>query len=183
MKLSILIASLHSRSEMLSELKNEFRKQIQDDVQIISIVDDGENSIGYKRNELMKIATGDYVCFFDDDDTPSSNYVSLLLKGIESGADCCSLRGVITWDGLNPEIFEHSLRYCGYKTTANPITYERYPNHLNCIKRSIANKFHFPELNHGEDSDWALQIHKSVLIKTEYFIDEVIYHYKYKTNK
>ena len=61
--------------------------------------------------------------------------------------------------------------------------YERYPNHLNCIKSSIAKQFKFPEINFGEDTLWADKVFKSGLIKTEHFIDKVIYHYKYITNK
>jgi len=184
-KLTILIASLHSRTEQFCELIRLLSEQKTDEVQIISYIDSGENTIGYKRNELMKCAVGEYVCFFDDDDVPSKTYISNLLQGIKSGSDCCSLRGVITWNGDNPEIFEHSIKYNAYTTnvTGEPIKYERYPNHLNAIKTSIAKQFKFPEINHGEDTDFATQIFQSGIIKTEHYIDEVIYHYNFIPNK
>ena len=84
---------------------------------------------------------------------------------------------------MNPEFFEHSIRYKSYSTTDNIIKYERFPNHLNCIKKSIANQITYPEINHGEDTDFAHKLYASGLIKTEHYIDNVLYHYKFITNK
>lgn len=142
-----------------------------------------EKSIGKKRNELLSIAQGKYVAFVDDDDMVSTDYVQTILEGCKSDKDCVSLRGVITFNGTNPEVFEHSLKYKEWKTTGNHIKYERYPNHLNAIKTSIAQQFKFPEINHGEDHDWSTQIHMSGLIKTEHYVDKVLYHYQFKPNK
>ena len=142
-KLSILIPSLHSRTDMFCELINVLHKQKTDEVEIISLIDDGEMSIGAKRNELVRVANGDYIAFVDDDDSISKNYIYNLLKGIEQGFDCCSLRGVITWDGERPELFEHSIKYKEWKTTTNTIKYERNINHLNCIKEILQIRFHF----------------------------------------
>lgn len=174
------------------ELKNllfELGRQIYpeglgDSVEVLKFVDNQENTIGYKRNNLMGLAQGEYVCFFDDDDRPSKDYIKHIMDGIEKGVDCVSLRGVITWDGERPELFEHSIKYDAYKTNdTGAIKYERYPNHLNAIKACIAKQFKFPEINHGEDTDWATQIFKSGLIKTEHYVDAVTYHYQYKSNK
>lgn len=186
-KLSILIPTIPERKEMFDSLRNELIKQKGDnkEVEIISI-HEAPLTIGAKRNWLLDTAHGEYVCFIDDDDNVSSTYIQDILQAIESKPDCVSLRGVITWDGANPEIFEHSLRYPAYVThtlPVNGIKYERYPNHLNTIKASIAKQFKFPEINFGEDSDWAKQIHDSGLIETEVYIDKVLYHYLFKPNK
>ena len=188
MKLSILIPSLTSRSSQLVDLKGElFRQMIdckaEDELEIITEVDNRELSIGAKRNILLRKATGDYLCFHDDDDIPSLSYVRQIINAIKSNPDCCSLTGVMTWDGGDPELFEHSIKYSEYRTTNNPIKYERYPNHLNAIKSIIAKKFNFPEINHGEDTDWARQIYNSGLLKKEAEIKGVLYHYNYKTEK
>jgi glycosyltransferase involved in cell wall biosynthesis len=147
------------------------------------IYDDMGGTIGEKRNRLLSDANGEYVAFIDDDDTVASDYVDTLLMALSTSPDCVSLRGVITWDGANPELFEHSIKYSAYATTTNPIKYERYPNHLNCIKASIAKQFKFPEINHGEDTDWATQIKESGLLKKEVYIDKILYHYQYVTKK
>jgi glycosyltransferase involved in cell wall biosynthesis len=186
--LSILIPSLSNRGAKLQKLLNEFIKQRVENnamyhIEVITHTDNGEKTIGDKRNYLMNRATGKYLCFFDDDDWPSSKYIKNVLEGIKKDVDCCSLRGIITWDKKEPLIFEHSIKYKAYSTTSNAITYERFPNHLNVIKSSIAKQFKFPSINHGEDTDWATQIFKSGLIQSEHYIDEVIYHYDYITNK
>ncbi len=187
-KLSILIPSTHSRMDMTMKLTDRLLDQIEFNdllgvVEVVTLWDDGAKSIGTKRNELIQMAKGDYVCFVDSDDDISSDYVERLMEGINLGVDCCSLKGCITWDGKNPEIFEHSLRYSEYKTTENPIKYERFPNHLNCIKKSLVFDIKYPEISHGEDTDWATQVFKAGVLKTEHYIDSVIYHYKFITNK
>ena len=187
-KLSILIPTLASRQEQCLTLVDSLLDQVEfndlvGQVEIITQYDSGEKSIGTKRNELIQKAKGEYVCFVDDDDNVSKDYVKLLMEGINLGVDCCSLKGCITWDGKNPEIFEHSLRYSEYKTTENPIKYERFPNHLNCIKKSLVFDIKYPEISHGEDTDWATQVFKAGVLKTEHYIDSVIYHYKFITNK
>lgn len=190
MKLSILIPTLESRKELLDSLKTNLGKQIvscnaDDDIEILTESDNGTATIGAKRNALLAKATGDYICFFDDDDKPSVNYIYNLLECISTQCDNCSMTGVITWDGINPELFEHSIKYKEYKTAppTSGIRYERYPNHLNVIKREIAQQFKFPETNHGEDTDWATQIFNSGLLKNEYYISDILYHYDYKTKK
>ena len=183
MKLSILICSIQSRGQLYTQLTACLWKQYNGlDIQMITEVDRGEMSIGHKRNLLLDRATGDYLCFIDDDDIVSSDYIEKIMKALESNPDCCSLTGVITWNGERPEIFEHSIKYSAYKTNddKSPIKYERYPNHLNVIRSSIAKQFRFPEINHGEDTDWATQIYKSGLLKTEAEIKGIIYHYQYQ---
>ena len=181
-KLSILICTIASRVESLQKLLMELHRQIGSEKIEIIINESGEK-VGAKRNELLQLAEGEYVCFFDDDDYPEKNYIKNILAGIEKGVDCCSLKGKYIVDDTLTSFFEHSIKYPAYKTTENEIKYERFPNHLNAIKSTIAKQFKFPEINHGEDTDWATQIFNSGLIKTEHYINEVIYNYNYKTNK
>lgn len=188
MKLSILICNLLNRDESYGKLIASLLEQIKDkmgEVQILIESDNGELSIGAKRNILLKRAEGQYLAFVDDDDTVSSNYVELLLEAVESGCDCASLKGEITMNGGKPEIFEHSLKYKEWKTNpeGSEIRYERYPNHLSLIKSSIAKQFKYPEKNHGEDFDWSKMLHESGLLKSEHYIDEIIYYYNYTSNK
>ena len=188
MKLSILIPTLNSRIEHFLALKEELWRQIvfnkaEDLVEIKKLSNGGELTIGHYRNQLLMDATSEYVCFFDDDDEPSRKYIQLILDALKTNPDCCSLKGIITTNGTDGQIFEHSIDYKEYKT--NPptfgITYERYPNHLNVIKTEIAQQFKYLEINHGEDTSWAIEVFNSGLLKTEGYIGDVIYHYKYKT--
>lgn len=187
MQLSILIPVLSPRDDnSYRELRSIIERQGYDGkYQIIPYQDNGENPIGYKRNILLERATGDYVCFIDADDMVSKDFLSRVFRAIETNPDCCSLMGVITWDGTNPELFEHSIKYKEWKTNGpqSGVKYERPPNHLNVIRASIAKQFKFPEIYHGEDQDWCMQIQRSGLLKTEAEISGVIYEYKYKTRK
>lgn len=145
-------------------------------------------SIGRKRNMLLQNASGDYIAFIDDDDEVSPNYVKLLMEGINKGVDCCSLKGMYSVDGRMDGFFEHSLKYSEWRTNdvedfRKGIKYERYPNHLNCIKSDIAKQFKFPEKNHGEDFDWSKQLHESGLLRTEHYIEQLIYFYKFISKK
>src|ERR1041385_5924147 len=139
MKLSILIPTLENRKEKFISLKEELFRQIVDNkaedlVEIKVNSDAGGKPIGTKRNELLKEANGEYLCFFDDDDNPSKNYLKLILEGLKYNPDCCSLTGVITYDGDSPEVFKHTIS-CTHWYTENNIHY-RCPNHLNVIRSS-----------------------------------------------
>ncbi len=189
MKLCILIPTLISRRESLKKLLAELDRQIKPfgrDVIYKIEEDNGEMSTGAKSNRLIQKAidyNASHVCRFDDDDDPSPDYVKLVMQGVYQDVDCCSLKGIITENGQNPLIFEHSIKYHEYKT--NPegmeVRYERFPNHLNAIKLSIALQFPYPDISHGEDTDFATQVYKSGLLKVEHYIPEVIYHYKWVT--
>jgi glycosyltransferase involved in cell wall biosynthesis len=185
MSLSILICHLPKRRLYLQRLLDTLDPQIVGFKVSIHADADKHLSIGAKRNRLLQKAEGEYVCFIDDDDRISDNYISLLMEGINKGVDCCSLQGIITEDGNNPLLFEHSIKYNAYKTNPDNmhVRYERYPNHLNCIKSSIAKQFTFPEKNHSEDTEWATAIFKAGVLRTEHQINEVIYHYDYRSRK
>lgn len=147
------------------------------------VLDKSSESIGTKRNNLLDKSLGDYVCFIDSDDWVSKDYVKLIMNAIQSSPDCVSLKGVFTTDGENPEIFEHSLKYKSWRTTNNPVKYERTINHLNTVKASIAKQIKFPETNFGEDHHWSMALHKSGMLKTEVYIEEVLYEYRFISNK
>lgn len=189
MNLSILIPTLPKRKVMFEKLWNELERQRKPYGDYIEIIawEAEQLTIGEKRNKLLDLSSGEYVCFIDDDDKVSENYIDLIMAGTVKNVDCCSLTGKYYIDGKFDGYFEHCLMYKEWRTNYNlkkpdQIKYERYPNHLNCIRASIAKQFKFPEINHGEDKDWSTQIHESGLLKTEHYIDPVIYHY-YKRTK
>ena len=187
MKLSILILSLTKRLHHLTNLLAILKPQlIENEVELILEIDEGQQTIGEKRNSAMKRATGDYVCYIDDDDEVANNYVELILNAIKNDPDCCSLTGVYTVDGKNHETFKHSILYSEWRTNTHPnaeVKYERYPNHLNVIRKSIAEKYSFAPVNHGEDQDWSTRINKDRVLIQEAQIGECIYYYKYVSNK
>ena len=188
-KLSILICTLPSRIIVFERLRSKLISQakannLEDHIEILSNADESI-SIGNKRNLLLKESKGLYVCFIDDDDDIADYYIEELSKVVESDKDCASLKGIITWDGERPEIFEHSIKYQSYKSNLKnqEVVYERYPNHLNCIKSDIAKQIAFTDKNFSEDTDYADMLFASGLIKTEFTIDKILYYYLYATKK
>lgn len=179
-KLSILVPYHEPHELMAEELERRLLVQSDlDKVELLILPNSGMRTKGEYRNELLLLAQGEYVAFVDADDRVAPDYIETLLKGIESKPDCISLRGEFTHDGGAPEIFEHSLKYTSWKTTNNTIKYERYPNHLNCIKAPIAKSIKFPHKNHGEDFQWSKDVYP--LLKNEYYTDKILYYYDYIT--
>lgn len=176
--IDILIPSLVDRRSKLERLMDAFDLQIKDNpVNVISLTDNRESTTGAKRNKLLQMATSDYVCFFDDDDTPSYNYIDWIVKAAKSGMDCASLIGSIE---LMPGMwrpFYHSRTVTQWYEFDGK--YFRYPNHLNLIKREIATQISFPDKTIGEDHVWSTALYESGLIKTEFEIPDTIYYYNY----
>lgn len=196
LKLSILIPSLSKRQIMLDHLisdiwhnMNKIGWQNNVDYEIRIDLDHGEELIGTKRNYLLGQSKGQYLMFIDDDDMITEHTFPTIKEGIEKGVDCVSLRGLITIDDGKAEVFEHSIKYKEWKTNSDEetkltgIRYLRNPNHLNCIKSSIAKQFQFPNKNFSEDHDWSKLINSSGLLKTEFYHEKIIYLYIYNSNK
>lgn len=181
-KLSILIPTLAKREKSLLRLCAVLEGQIlynglNDRIEIVIMCDNGEMPVGTKRNKLLEKSRGEYVCFIDDDDMVSADYIKLLYDNLASYPDCLSLKGIITTNGKNPRLFVHSL--CYKKLFESNGVYYRPPNHLNPIRRDIAIRFTFPSRYVGEDSDWCLQISNSGLLQHEVEITTPYYFYLY----
>jgi len=176
--LSILICSLHSRKYSLQKLIDNLNIQISDkSIEILTSIDNGELTVGNKRNILLDQAKGEYIVFIDDDDEISNSYVDLIYNKLllNNNVDCIGIKGIIidTSNNIQKE-FRHSVEYAGWYES-NGIYY-RTPNHLNPVKRNLALMAKFPNAcRFGED----LQYSKSLrnYLKTEIFIDEYIYKY------
>lgn len=184
---SILIPTLEKRKKDFLYIYNKLMSQIKDNklenaIEIVVLSDNGEMSIGTKRNKLLNMSKGEYTCFFDDDDDAHPEYISMIYnKIISEKPDCVSLVGIITFDGKNPKKFIHSLKYNSYFEKDN--VYYRPPNHLNVIRKDVAIIFKFPEKSYGEDTDWAMRVCRSGLLKTEAIINEPYYFYLFNSVK
>lgn len=179
---SILICTLDEREESFKHIYNKLLFQIKElglkkMVEIIYCKDNREYSIGFKRNKLLQKSKGKYINFLDDDDDVHDNYIAMIYQKLKKDPDCVSLKGIITFDGQNPRLFIHSIKYNDYFERDN--IYYRPPNHLNVIRKSIGIQFNFPEINQGEDLDWAMQIARSGLLKKEIEISEPYYFYQF----
>jgi glycosyltransferase involved in cell wall biosynthesis len=179
-RLSILICSLFDRASYLSALTDSLARQARKDVEVLVEIDDGRKTIGAKRNSLLGRATGDYVCFIDDDDTVSSDYLEQIFKGIDRDVDHVGLRQITTTNGQNPRECRSSAHYSWEERDG--ITW-RGILHLNPLKREIAQQVRYPEISFGEDFQWGTAVAQLGAIRTEYLVEKPIYFYDYREPK
>ena len=203
-KLSILIITIPSRAEKLQRLLDVLRPQLPTDQSVEVIIkeelpaNDGGPTVGANRNAAMADATGDYVCFIDDDDMVPGNYVDNILGAIGKEAgnpndlpegsnghytgdiinfaernDVVGIRGHYILGHNKPELFIHSLDYNEWKTVDG--VHKRCPNHLNPVKREIALQVPFPEKNYREDMEYSMAL--LPLLKTQVMVEGIMYFY------
>jgi cellulose synthase/poly-beta-1,6-N-acetylglucosamine synthase-like glycosyltransferase len=176
-KLSILIPSLEERKPKLEQLKAELASQMgKRNVEVLSLSDNRQMSIGQKRNMLLTQSTGEYVSFVDDDDMVSPDYIEKVLNALTKNPDCSSLTGEIVFSDGYSRPFIHSLRYTQWIDDHEGKVYYRPPNHLNAVRRAIAVQVGFPPWNSGEDRSFSMGIRH--FLKKEEWIEGVIYNYK-----
>ena len=177
MKLSILIATITERAPQFELLKAHIEAQLpMGEAQVLSLCDNKEMSIGMKRQRLLEAATGDYVCFVDDDDWVPGDYVQELLKAIESKPDCIGFRIDCSMDG-KPAKAVASLKYQEWGDNKDGFRYVRSPYHKTPIKRKLALKVGFQDMRYAEDATFSRHIFEH--LHTECFIDKVMYYYRY----
>lgn len=181
-ELSILILTLPTRIDSYARLIKNLNQQIIesnliDRVQILSFCDSKEISVGEKRNILLNKSCGKYVCFIDDDDVVSSDYVIKLFSALNSNADAITFCGeYIESENITP--FSISMIHRGNYN--HPNIFYRLPNHLCPVKREIALSCQFTDKNFGEDSDYSERINR--YIKNEFHIQDKLYFYMYNSN-
>lgn len=179
-KLSILICSLNKRAKSLERLLGILDKQKTSQVEILIKTDDGEMNIGEKRNKLIDLAKGEYICFIDDDDIVSENYIPKIIEACKLGPDVVGIVGEITTDGRNPFKFISSTQYKHWSTNHTDRIYYRNPNHLNPTKSSIVKKVRFDDsMNGGEDKEYSDRLYDQ--LGSEVRISQPIYKYLFST--
>jgi glycosyltransferase involved in cell wall biosynthesis len=191
MILSILIPSLYERAGMLALMLRNLETQIdslgaKEIVEICVNIDNREKTTGQKRNELVAQAKGKYIQHTDDDDRVPEYFIEELLIASKSDADCFSISGVITTNGFNEKVWHISkdMDYAAKFDHQGREYFERWPNHICPMKRSIAIQIPFPNQTIGEDFDFSKRLHEAGLIRTEFRIDRFpMYYYDFISHK
>lgn len=181
----ILIPTIVTRRHWLKRLMDHLQPQLVPGVEVVTMEDDGERSIGAKRQQMVNEATARYVCFFDDDDLPSADYVARILPVLtmQDAPDVVGFRLRYFEDGKPKALAVHS-----YNAREIPVTlpnrgmarYERLPNHLNPVRLEIAQALGFRDLNCGEDGDYAKRMSQLRPRPREFFVDAHVYDYLYR---
>lgn len=159
--------SLHKRVLSLTEYSQ---------VEVISIKDNKEISIGVKRQQMLDKCTGKYVVMIDDDDNVTDKYFEIVLKAISGNPDCISYLEFCKMDGRS-KIACHSNMFKGWGNAMFGYDYVRTPFCKDVIKTDICRQIGFKDMRFGEDHDFSIRLKKSGLIVSEYFINDVMYLY------
>lgn len=181
MKLAILIPTLTERIQLRYRLVDHLMPQIiklKADVKLIFNVDEGQKSTGQKSNELIQSALeagAEYIARFDDDDLPGPTYIQRGIEVVDSGMDCGELWGQIYFNSVPGNPFHHSIDHTEW--WQDDKAYYRCPNHLNFVKLELVKDIHYPDITKGEDHSWSKGVLNAGVLKTEYKIPEIIYHY------
>ena len=148
-------------------------------VEILTLTDNKQRSIGAKRQALLNLAQGKYIAFLDDDDLPSPNYIDRVLPELIMG-----IIDVITFNqhvSINGEMYPLTFKL-GHEVNEEPNKegFTRPPWHVCFWRRDIVQHCTFPNINYGEDWAWAEQANKCAT--TSYHIDEFMMTYVYDDN-
>lgn len=189
MRLSILICTIFERADTFApKIMKELRRQRQaskykDVIQLLSLGDDCQMTIGEKRNKLLSMAAGQYVCFVDDDDTLALDYIDQIFEGMRLAPNMDVYNFKVAYsdgrENKNVPVY-YSIKYDrdnDVRSMGHVESYERVSNHLMVIKNGIASQIKFREISKGEDTYWAREVRQ--LLKTEYCIDKTLYWYNW----
>ena len=167
-----------TRKEFLDRLFKNIFPQLVDGVQFVIREHDPEMSLGSNRQLMREKSSAEYVTFIDDDDLVAPNYVAKILPLLDR--DYVGFRVQAYEDDVPlPGPTYHSLLCGGWfdKTYADGTkSWHRDISHINPIKRELA--LAVPMYGgFAEDSRWAGELRSLGIVKTEHYIEDVMYHY------
>ncbi len=164
--------------------------QLSKRVTVLVLEDNGQASRGEKRQQLLQAAWADYVSFVDDDDMLPSWHVKRVLHVLDSG-DPPEVVGFRLRYFVDDEIRGYALHSYKCESMPNPSEFpewherhNRFPNHLNPIRREIALEVGFrAEMDSGEDGDYARRLARRTPRAREQFINADLYDYLVRTKR
>jgi len=184
--LSVCVCSIFSRGNYLDRLLACLTPQWTERVEFLLAADDGQESVGAKRNRLLDQARGAFVVFIDDDDLVAPNYIAKMLGAIlrNPAADAITYLSKRYCDGVFEACCSYSLKNAtnrGFVFLDGIKTYQRFPYHVTPIRRELALQVRFPAIDFTEDTCWAEQLRP--LLKSEEHIPEFMYFYWWRTSR
>jgi glycosyltransferase involved in cell wall biosynthesis len=159
-------------------LIDSIEKQIIDKpVEFLVLTDNAKRPVGTKRNDLLKLSNGKYVCFIDDDDRISETYVDDILREIINWSpDVIVFDAEISFNGVNSKLVKYGREY-DYCEKSD--AYYRHPNHLMVHKKENITEY-FKDIKTGEDDEWALRMLPRIVTQSR--INKILYYYDYNTS-
>lgn len=182
---TILVPTLSERRALFERLMSTLLPQAEaygHRVLVTAWLNDGTPSLPEIRQTLVETAATDYVCFVDDDDLVTDDYVSDIMTALDARPDYVGFQVQCYSDGVPTAVAYHGLSNGRWRNT--PGRYFRDISHINPIRTDIARKVTFRRTKAGgaEDRAWADQLRRTKLLRSEVVIDRILYHYLYSTS-
>lgn len=140
---------------------------------------EGGLTVGGKRNALKSRVKTKYLCYLDDDEGISPDYVETLLRLCQSGADICTFQSLFTCDTYW-SVIDMSLHYPTNEQATPEYTVRRKPWHVCPVRTELAQDINFPDKNNAEDWDWMDKV--LVRCATQAKTNRIIHNYKHSAS-
>ena len=187
MMLSIIMLTIPERKRSFRKLKKKVQDQIDychlihptlGQVEIVEVntpkVIEGGLSIGKKREKGLRESKGEYVCWLDDDDDISPDYVEQILRLSNKGADVCTFNNISKFDNFWM-VVQMNLK-TKFDDQAKPGIINRRPYHVCAWRKSMIYDIEFIDGNWDEDTSFIKEALKRAI--TEVHIDNILHEYK-----
>lgn len=177
--LSILIPTVTDRAHLFFPLLHYLENQLDlldlhEQVEVLFLSDNKEQTIGEKREELYQAAEGLYAWQIDDDDSIASDAITLIMEAIKEGADCITFEERCIIDNVESRS-NFSLNYPDWAENQDGFDHVRTPFFKTPIKTAICRQVPIPHIRFGEDHEFARAI--KPLLTSESHIDRQLYFY------
>lgn len=182
MKWSILILTKESRTDVLDRLLTVLGPQIANrfgEVELLVRTYDPRMPLGEARQLLVDEAQGEYCNFVDDDDLVPFDYVERILAEL-GPVDMVGFNVGIWIDGKWSRTAFHSLANKNWREDSTGCY--RDLSHLNPVRTKFVRMVKF-EGTRGEDHRWANGLRELDVVKTEKYINDMMYLYLFRSNK
>lgn len=153
--LSILVCSVSDRLDRLHRVYAELVHQaspVHPIVEVLVLTDNRCRSIGLKRQALLDVARGKYICFVDDDDEVSASFTECVIDAVGECPDVVVFPTTCAHKDLGSMLVEHSIQHDNEE--ARIPSFKRKPWFMHPVRRDIAQASRFPDMSWGEDAAW-----------------------------
>jgi hypothetical protein len=185
--LTIMIPTTADRDEMFKTLMDEINRQLavlhlidgyDAYIEVISLRDNKEISVGLKRQKLLEMANGTWVVGIDSDDFIDPHYIQEIVGALKYNPDTDHV-GFLEKCTINGEksmsIF--SIQHQLWDENKYGYDHIRCANPKSVIRRSIALQVGYEDCRFGEDRIFSEAV--TPLLKSEVFIDKPLYFYNH----
>jgi glycosyltransferase involved in cell wall biosynthesis len=180
--LSVLIPSLPERLPKLAELLACLEAQADPRMEVIVLTDNRSRHLGTKRNLMMQMAQGAYLCHIDDDEILAPDFFATLVPELIHGVDLVAYDAGVSLNG-SPEFRVRTILGAACEQPSH-LPGGRYSDIVRppwhwCLWRSdFARRFKFPDHHDGAE-DWFWLRQALPAVQTHRKVDRVLFHHRF----